>query len=206
VQNWNRSTLSIQMHNTIVARDAAVKNLHVHLGARHARTESVSRLTGEGARSEMLAVTAASGTQEFDQRTLQDHQAPGTSSDLLYKNALNGASRSIFSGMIRVEPGAHHTDAYQKVRNLLLSDNAQANSLPGLEILADNVRCTHGATSGAINPDELFYLQSRGIPPREARQMLVHGFLQEVIGRLRIPVLSEYLGRLQYHDVFGGGV
>ncbi len=101
-----------------------------------------------GARSDMLAISVARDAQEFDQRTLQDHQKPDTTSDLLYKNALHDQSRTIFSGLIKVEPGAHRTDAYQKVRNLLLSDEAEANSMPGLEILADDVRCTHGATSG----------------------------------------------------------
>ena len=131
VQNWNRATLAIQVNNTLVGRNATVKSLNVNLGGRYARTESASRLAGEGGRSDMLAVTASDGGQEFDQRTFQDHLAPGASSDLLYKNALDGASRTIFAGMIRVEAGAHRTDAYQKVRNLLLSDEAEANSMPG---------------------------------------------------------------------------
>ena len=95
---------------------------------------------------------------------MQDHVTPHTTSDLLYKNALDDRARCTFGGLIRVEPHAHFTDAYQKVRNLLLSDDAEANSMPGLEILADNVQCTHGATSGQINEDELFYLRARGIP------------------------------------------
>jgi Fe-S cluster assembly protein SufD len=94
-----------------------------------------------------------------------------------------------------VEPHAHFTDAYQKVRNLLLSDDAEANSMPGLEILADNVRCTHGATSGQIDEDELFYLRTRGIPTKIAQRLLVTGFLDEVVTRLDNPAIAEHLHR-----------
>ena len=139
----------------------------------------------------MLAVSVAEETQEFDARTLQDHASPHTYSDLLFKNALSGHSRNTFGGLIRVEPHAHFTDAYQKVRNLLLSDDAEANSMPGLEILADNVKCSHGATSGQLDEDEMFYLLARGIPAPVARQLLVVGFLNEVIDRLDHPVLGR---------------
>src|SRR5205823_11898057 len=131
-----------------------------------------SRLIGQGGRSDMLAVSVAEGEQEFDQRTLQDHQQPDTASDLLYKNSLDDKARTIFASLIRVEPHAHRTDAYQKVRNLLLSDDAEANSMPGLEIMADEVRCTHGATSGQSEEEELFYMLSRGIPRDKAQQVV----------------------------------
>jgi len=196
VQNWSRQTLAFQVNNTVVGRDASARSLNVNLGGRYARTESASRLVGEGARSDMLAVTVADGEQEFDQRTFQDHLAPGAYSDLLYKNALDDASRTIFAGMIKVEPGAHRTDAYQKVRNLLLSDEAEANSMPGLEILADDVRCSHGATSGQIEAEELFYLLARGIPKRAAQRLIVHGFLQEAIERIDNAPLAARLGEL----------
>jgi Fe-S cluster assembly protein SufD len=196
VQNWNHATLAIQVNNTTVGRNAAVKSLNVNLGGRYARTESASRLIGTGARSDMLAVTAATGSQEFDQRTFQDHLAPGAFSDLLYKNALDGTARTIFAGMIKVEQGAHQTDAYQKVRNLLLSEDAEANSMPGLEILADEVRCSHGATSGTIEPEELFYLLARGIPKAAAQRLIVHGFLQEAVERIGNGALAARLGEI----------
>jgi Fe-S cluster assembly protein SufD len=196
VQNWSRQTLAFQINSTVVGRDASAINMSLNLGARYARTESVSRLVGEGGRSDMLALSVAEGAQEFDQRTLQDHRKPNTASDLLYKNSLNDQARTIFAGLIRVEPGAHHTDAYQKVRNLLLSDDAEANSMPGLEILADDVRCTHGATSGQLDSEELFYMLSRGIALREARQLIVFGFLAEVIDRLGNDKIAEELRRL----------
>ena len=195
-QNWGENVLALQINFTKVEHEASVKSLNLHLGSRYSRFESLSRLTGEGARSDLLAISIADGIQEFDTRTLQDHACPHTTSDLLYKNALNDRARNIFGGLIRVEPHAHFTDAYQKVRNLLLSDDAEANSMPGLEILADNVKCSHGATSGQIDADEMFYLQARGIPPAIARQLLVSGFLNEVIERIEERVLADHLRKL----------
>ncbi len=195
-QNWSGQALSVQINSTVVGRDATAKALTVNLGSRYARSESVSHLRAPGGRSDMLAVTVAEDAQEIDQRTFQIHEAPNTASDLLYKNALDDSARTVFSGLIRVSPGAHKTDAYQKVRNLLLSDEAEANSLPGLEIEADDVRCTHGATSGQIEDEELFYLLSRGIPLRESQRLIVYGFLEEVLQRLGSEPIAEKLSAL----------
>jgi Fe-S cluster assembly protein SufD len=193
LQEWSRSFVSVQVNSTIAARDSEAVNLALNFGGKYSRLESVSRMIDRGARSDMLAITVARGDQEFDQRTLQDHLKADTTSDLLYKNVLSDNARTVFSGLIKVEPGAHRTDAYQKVRNLLLSDDAEANSMPGLEILADDVRCTHGATSGQIEPEELFYLKSRGIDDLAAKQLIARGFLNEVVARLPEAELSEYL-------------
>ena len=195
-QGWNEKTLSVQINTTTADRDAAALSLNVHLGGAYSRFESLSRLTGEGARSDLLAISVADGAQEFDARTLQDHLSPHTTSDLLYKNALTDRARNTFGGLIRVEPHAHFTDAYQTVRNLLLSDDAEANSMPGLEILADNVKCSHGATSGQINEEEMFYLLARGIPLPVARQLLVSGFLNEVVDRLPHPAITNFVRNL----------
>jgi Fe-S cluster assembly protein SufD len=195
IQEWSRNFVSVQMNSTIAARDTSAMNLALNFGGKYSRLESVSRMVDRGARSDMLAISVARGEQEFDQRTLQDHLKPDTTSDLLYKNALHDQSRTIFSGLIKVEPGAHRTDAYQKVRNLLLSDEAEANSMPGLEILADGVRCTHGATSGQVEPEELFYLKSRGIDDLSAKRLIARGFLNEVVNRLPVGQLPEYLHR-----------
>ncbi|MBA2623513.1 MAG: Fe-S cluster assembly protein SufD [Chthoniobacterales bacterium] len=195
-QNWGEKVLSVQMNATTAERDASALSLNVHLGGMYSRFESLSRLIGEGARSDLLSVSVGAGTQEFDARTLQEHASPHTTSDLLYKNSLSDLSRNTFGGLIRVEPHAHFTDAYQTVRNLLLSDDAEANSMPGLEILADNVKCSHGATSGQLNEDEFFYLLARGIPARAARQLLVGGFLNEVVQRLNHPAIAEKIHEL----------
>jgi Fe-S cluster assembly protein SufD len=192
-QNWNEKTLAIQINSTSVERDASALSLNVHLGGAYSRFEGLSRLNGEGARSDMLSVSVADNAQEFDARTLQDHLSPHTTSDLLYKNSLNDRARNTFGGLIRVEPHAHFTDAYQTVRNLLLSDDAEANSMPGLEILADNVKCSHGATSGQISENEMFYLLSRGIPASVARQLLVSGFLNEAVDRLDHPAITSFV-------------
>jgi Fe-S cluster assembly protein SufD len=193
IQEWSRNFVSVQVNSTVAARDSSALNLALNFGGKYSRLESISRMIDSGARSDMLAVSVARDEQEFDQRTLQDHQKPDTTSDLLYKNALHDHSRTIFSGLIKVEPGAYRTDAYQKVRNLILSDDAEANSMPGLEILADDVRCTHGATSGQVEPEELFYLKSRGIDDLAAKRLIARGFLNEVIDRLPQEQLSEYL-------------
>jgi Fe-S cluster assembly protein SufD len=195
-QEWADNVIALQMNSTIVDHDASAMSLNLHVGAKYSRFESLSCLIGEGGRSDLLAVAVAKHNQEFDARTLQDHISPRTASDLLYKNALDDRARTIFGGLIRVEPHAHFTDAYQKVRNLLLSDDAEANSMPGLEIRADNVRCTHGATSGQIDEDELFYLRTRGIPTKTAQRLLVTGFLDEVIQRLNHPAIGAHLHRL----------
>src|SRR5437660_12199640 len=203
-QNWGSNVVALQMNSTIVDHDASAMSLNLHLGGKYSRFESLSRLMGEGGRSDLLAISVANGTHEFDARTLQDHVSPHTASDLLYKNALDARARTTFGGLIRVEPHAHFTDAYQKVRNLLLSDDSEANSMPGLEILADNVRCTHGATSGQIDKDELFYLRTRGIPVSVAQRLIVSGFLNEVIQRLDHEAIADHLRRL-IDDKFANG-
>jgi Fe-S cluster assembly protein SufD len=195
-QDWSHRALSFQSNSTVVRRDARVQSLNLHLGARQARHESLSQLSAPGAFSEMLALTVAETGQEFDQRTLQIHQAPNTKSDLLYKNALRGAARTIFSGLIVVDPDAQKTDAYQSNRNLMLSEEAEANSLPGLEIQANDVRCTHGATSSRIDPEQEFYLQSRGIAKEQADELLTFGFFEEVLNRLASDPLHDALRAL----------
>lgn len=195
-QNWSQETLSFQSNSLAADRDAQITCLNVHLGGRQARHDSHSRLLGPGAHCDMLALTVAKGTQEFDQRTLQTHQAPHTTSDLLYKNALLDSAKTIFSGLIVVEPDAQQTDAYQTNRNLLLSDQAEANSLPGLEIQANDVKCSHGSTSGRVPEEQKFYLQSRGIDPDKAHELIVFGFFEEVLNKLANDDLHAVLSEL----------
>ncbi len=193
MQDWSHDTLSFQFNAIVARRDARVLSINLHAGARQARHESFSQLQAPGAHSEMLALTIARDAQEFDQRTLQIHQAPNTSSNLLYKNALLDQARTIFSGLIVVDPDAQKTDAYQSNRNLMLSDDAEANSLPGLEIQANDVRCTHGATSARIPAEQEFYLQSRGIKKAQADELLVLGFFEEVLGKIAHQPLHDRL-------------
>lgn len=188
---------ALHLSSIVAGRDASVKSFQVQLGAEFSRSESVSDLIGQGARSDMLSVSMPIGEQVVDQRTLQNHKAPHATSDLLYKNALYGKSRSIFSGLITVDEGAHYTDAYQTCRNLVNSAEAEATSMPGLEINADQVKCSHGATSGPISDEELFYLKARGINDTESRRLIVEGFLADVIERFgNSEVLDTLVARI----------
>jgi Fe-S cluster assembly protein SufD len=196
IQNFNSSTLSFQLDSATADRDTQLENIAINLGAAKARYENQIKINGSGAHVTMYSLSVAEGTQEFDQRTLQTHNAPNSVSDLLYKNALFDTSRTIFSGLIQVEEGAQQTDAYQTNRNLLLDQRADANALPGLEILANDVKCSHGATTGNIDNDELFYMLSRGIPHRVAMQLIVLGFFEEIIEKLGSDSLAENIRKL----------
>ena len=196
VQDWSRETTAFHLNSTIVDRDATSTALIANFGGAYIRGENLSRLIGEGARSEMFSINPVEGTREIDQRTLQDHVAPHATSDLLYLNALDDKSRTIFAGLIKVQPGAAGTDAYQKVKNLILSDDADPNSMPGLEILNDEVRCSHGATNGPVSADELFYMAARGIPKDKARRLIVNGFFNNLLERLEDETLRSHLEAL----------
>lgn len=191
-QNLNNTSRFLQLNSIRGHRDATVTSLILNTGASWARQESTSKLLGEGAESNMLSASIASGTQEYDQRTYQHHLVPRTRSDLLYRNTLLDSAKTSFSGMINVEQGAHFTDAYQTCNNLLLSDNAEANSLPGLEINADQVKCSHGTTNSTIEDDQIFYLLSRGIPAPQARQMIAQGFSATAIQRFGNEEVEAY--------------
>jgi Fe-S cluster assembly protein SufD len=192
-QELSRSARALHISSTTVNRDAEVKALQLHLGAAFSRSESVSHLNGEGARSDMLGVSLPGGDQLVDMRTLQHHAAPRATSDLIYKNALYDKSKTVFSGLITVDEGAHFTDAYQKCRNLLNSAECEADSMPGLEINADQVKCSHGTTSSPISDDELFYLKARGIPDRDSRRLIATGFVESVISKLDNELLIAHL-------------
>jgi Fe-S cluster assembly protein SufD len=193
VQEWSRESLAFHLNSTIVDAGAISTSLTANFGGGFVRGESLSRLVGEGSRSEMYSINPVEGTREVDQRTLQDHVAPNATSDLLYLNALDDKARTIFAGLIKVQPGANGTDAYQKVRNLILSDEADPNSMPGLEILSDDVRCSHGATNGPVSEDELFYMQARGIRREAASRLIVNGFFNSLLEKIQDPELREHL-------------
>jgi Fe-S cluster assembly protein SufD len=141
----------------------------------------------------MLGLYFADSDQHFAQRTLQSHVAPHATSDLLYKGALKDHARSEYSGLIKVLPGAQGTDAYQANRNLVLSEEALARSIPQLEIEANEVRCTHGATVSPVEEEHLFYLMSRGIDRVTAQKLVVFGFFEEVLDRIRVPQVRTEL-------------
>ena len=191
IQDLNEVSRTIAINETSTQRDARSKAFILNTGAAWARNESMSRLEGPGAHSDMLSVSIPHLEQEYDQRTFQHHVSEGAYSDLLYKNTLYGHSKTVFSGLIFVDETAHHTDAYQTCRNLLMTDDCEANSMPGLEINADQVKCSHGSTSSQISDEEIFYLQARGIDPVRARQLIARGFSVEAVERLNHQEVEE---------------
>lgn len=184
IQDYSRGVWHFQNQRFSTARDAGFKSLVVTTGGTFSRTESTTEIHGEGNSVDMMGIYVAGEGQHFDFRTLQDHAAPHSTSDLLYKGALKDNARTVYSGQIRVRPEGRETDAYQTNRNLILSDNAMANSKPELEIENNDVRCSHAASVGQMDPNEVFYLQSRGIDRASAERLIVRGFLEEVLGKV----------------------
>jgi Fe-S cluster assembly protein SufD len=167
-----------------VDNDGSLEWIFGAMGSRLTKNFSDVDLVGSGATGRMSGFYFTDGNQHLDHDTQQNHLAPNTTSDLLFKGALLGESRSVWQGMIYVAPGAMKTDGYQANRNLVLSRKAHADSIPGLEILADDVRCTHGATVGKIDGEQVFYLLSRGIPQKEAERLIVEGFFDPIMQRI----------------------
>ncbi|MDP9374086.1 MAG: Fe-S cluster assembly protein SufD [Chloroflexota bacterium] len=193
VQDWGRHVWHFNTQRVVAQRDSTTNSLTILLGSKLTKTNVESTLDGQGATSEMLGIYFGDGTQHFDQHTLQDHRRPHTTSDLLFKGVLRDRGRQVFAGLIRVEPGAQRTDAYQANRNLLLSDKARVDTMPKLEIGANDVRCTHGATIGQVEPEYLFYLMSRGLERAEAERLIVEGFLDEIVQRIPLEEVRDRL-------------
>jgi Fe-S cluster assembly protein SufD len=181
IHTGNQLSWQITHEKAILDKGSQLEWLVYALDGRFAKYFIRVDLSGQGATTKMAGLYLPSGKQQIEFNTRQNHNAPDTKSDLLYKGVLLDESKSLFSGMIHVSPEAVKTDGYQANRNLIIGANAHADSLPGLEILADDVRCTHGATVGKIDPSELFYLKSRGLGSREAQQLIIQGFLDPII-------------------------
>jgi Fe-S cluster assembly protein SufD len=191
LQSWGRHVWNFSHERVRVERDGNLDWIFGAIGSRLTKNFSELDLAGEGAQGRMSGFYFTDGNQHLDHDTQQNHLAPHTTSDLLFKGALKGKSRSVWQGMIYVAPGAQKTDGYQANRNLVLSDGARADSIPGLEILADDVRCTHGATVGKLEQEPLFYLKSRGIPQAEAEKIVVEGFFDPIFQRIPFEGVRE---------------
>ena len=191
LQRMGEGGFHLANQRTLAEHDSTLDTLNVALGGSVGRVDLNARLLGPGANSNMLGLYFGDANQHFDFNTSQDHIAPHAHSNLLYKGALDGAARGIFRGIIRVHKGAQGTDAYQTNRNLILSDKAIATSLPNLEIGADDVRCSHGATVGQLDAEALFYLMSRGLRRERAERLVVLGFLGEVLSKLPLGGVAE---------------
>lgn len=193
LQHWGRETFHTYTQHATVERDGQLLTLAASFGGRLTKASIETRLVGAGARSDLYGVTFGERAQHFDYHTLQDHLVGRTTSDLLYKTALRDEAVSMYTGLIRIAKEANQSNAYQANRNLLLSPNAKADSIPMLEILTDDVRCTHGATVGPVDPEQAFYLESRGVPAPVAQRMLVEGFFEQVFQRLPDAGLRQRL-------------
>jgi Fe-S cluster assembly protein SufD len=192
IQEWGDGVVHLGIQRARVERDAEFRSLAIGFGAALARAETEAILEGRGAYSEMLGIFFADGSQHFDHRTEQDHVAPDCTSDLLYKGALRDRSRGVYSGWVHVRPGAQKTDAMQTSRNIILSEEAFARAIPNLEIEANDVRCGHAASVGPVEEEQLFYLESRGIPRAEAEKLIVFGFFNEVLDRITLEQVRAH--------------
>jgi len=193
VQNLSLKTWHFASHHGRVERDAELDWVTGGFGSAKGKVRIQNDLAGPGATSRVTGAYFADGTQHLDYDTFQEHIAPNTTSDFAFKGALRDKARTVWRGMIRVEEGAQKTNAYQENRNLLLSKTAHADSIPGLEILANDVRCTHGATLGQVDREQLFYLMSRGLTRAEAERLIVRGFFQDVLDRVELGPVREAL-------------
>lgn len=191
LQSWGKHVWNFSHERVRVETDGQLDWIFGAIGSRLTKNFSELDLAGRGAQGRMSGFYFTDGSQHLDHDTQQNHLAANTTSDLLFKGALKGKSRSVWQGMIYVAPGAQKTDGYQANRNLVLSDQARADSIPGLEILADDVRCTHGATVGKLEKEPLFYLKSRGIPQDEAEKLVVEGFFDPIFQRIPFEGVRE---------------
>jgi Fe-S cluster assembly protein SufD len=193
VQHWGRSVFDFHTERALLSKDSTLVLHSIEMGSQLSKGRVEAIMEGAGSNARLIGLYFGDRNQHLDRYTLQDHQAPNATSDLLFKGVLTDQARSVYSGLIRVRPHAQKTDAYQQNRNLLLSRTARADSIPNLEIGANDVRCTHGATVGKVDEEELFYIMCRGISRADATRLIVEGFVDPQIEELPIAGLREAL-------------
>src|SRR5947207_9290958 len=193
IQNLSKETWHFATHHATVQRDAELDWVAGGFGSKKGKIRIQNDLAGPGATSRVTGAYFSDGGQHLDYDTFQEHIAPNTTSDFAFKGALRDEATAVWRGMIRVEEDAQKTNAYQENRNLMLSDDAHADSIPGLEIEANDVRCTHGATLGQVDRDQLFYLMTRGLNRSEAERLIVRGFFQDALDRVKLEPVREAL-------------
>jgi Fe-S cluster assembly protein SufD len=191
LQNLSTETWHFATHHARVGRDGELDWVAGGFGSKKGKTRIQNDLSGSGATSRVTGAYFADGDQHLDYDTFQEHIAPSCESDFAFKGALRDNATAVWRGMIRVEPDAQKTNAYQECRNLMLSKTAHAVPIPGLEILANDVRCTHGATVSRVDLEQLFYLMSRGLSRTEAERLIVRGFFQDVLDRIELAPVRE---------------
>jgi Fe-S cluster assembly protein SufD len=193
LQNLSQETWHFASHHARVERDAELDWVSGGFGSKKGKVRIQNDLAGQGATSRVTGAYFTDGEQHLDYDTFQEHIAPNTTSDFAFKGALRDRSTAVWRGMIRVEPDAQKTNAYQENRNLMLSPTTHAVPIPGLEIMANDVRCTHGATVGRVDREQLFYLMARGLSRPEAERLIVRGFFEDVLARVELTPVREAL-------------
>lgn len=193
LQRWGGNAREFLLQRARLGAGASLTMANLTLGARLSKTHIVNRFDAPGASSKLYGFVFGRGRQHIDQHTLQDHQAPQTTSDLEYRAALQDTSRLVYTGLIRIGPTAQQTNAFQANHNLLLSAGARAETIPMLEILADDVQCKHGASIGPIDEEQAFYAMTRGISRQAAERLIVMGYVEPIIQQVPVPALQERL-------------
>ena len=199
IENWGTGTISYFTQRAKLQADAQIETVMTTLGGRVGKVDCGAILAGRGAESNMFGLAIGGARQQFDHHTAHDHQSGNTRSDLHFKVALRGRAHSAYTGLIRIEDKAPFCEAYQENRNLLLSSGARAESIPELEILNNEVRCTHGATVGKVNPEEIFYLGARGIDPANAMRLIVTGFVEPILAHIPDTARDRIHGEVLHH-------
>jgi Fe-S cluster assembly protein SufD len=195
VQNWGAGVWNFERGRVFAHRDSAVNLLQIAFGSRLTKSFLHANIDEPGVSVELLGLVFIGGKQHIDYSTLQNHLAGQSLSDLLFKCAITEGARSVYGGLISIAPGAQRSDAYQNNRNLLLSESARADSIPMLEIQANDVRCTHGSTTSSVDDEELFYLQSRGLPRADAQRLIVEGFFSQLTDRVPLEGVKQRIAR-----------
>ena len=193
-QSLNESTWVFANQRAVLERDASIDWSTLGFGSMRGKVWMETKLAGEGSSARVTGAYAPGGRQHVDFDTLQEHAAPNTFSDLAFRGVLGGRSSAVWRGMIKVDPGAQKTDAFQVCRNLLLSKKAHADAIPGLEIQADDVRCTHAAAISQLDKEQLYYLRAHGLPQSVSQRLIIDGFLQELVARLPEGRIRELAG------------
>jgi Fe-S cluster assembly protein SufD len=194
LQRWSAATWHLATHRAVLDRDARLRFFAATFGSRLQKAYWDALLEGQGAEATLTGVCFGGGAQHLDHQSLQAHRAPSTHSNLMLKVAVRDRAQSVYGGLISVDREAQHTDGYVQNRNLMLSRGARASGIPMLEIKANDVRCSHGVTAGHVDDDQRFYLRSRGVPPAEADQLIVRGFMQDALDRCPHEGFADFIG------------
>jgi Fe-S cluster assembly protein SufD len=205
LQRFGADVFAITRGSNEVGRDASFYSLTVALGGLQLKSDIQTSLAASGASSDIQGIIFGDEREHFSFNTIQNHDAPSTRSNINFRVALKDQSTSIYQGIIKVEKVAQKTDAFQSNKNLLLGKDAKADSIPKLEILADDVKCSHGATIGPVDREQIFYLMSRGLPAPEAEELIVGGFFRQILKTCTIPGAVEWIGTLIADKIQGRG-